>query len=60
MSDKKIIDGNSLESQVNKLLDEYKNLQEANRQLKQDLAKQGEELAAAKAKIVELNTNYNR
>jgi chromosome segregation ATPase len=60
MSDKKIIDANTLEGQVNMLLEAYKKLQGENRQLKQDLAKQEKELAEANAKIVELNANYNR
>ena len=60
MSDKKTIDANTLEGQVNILLDNYKNLQAENRQLKQNLATQAKELSEAKAEIVELNANYNR
>jgi chromosome segregation ATPase len=60
MSDKKIIDGNSLENQVNILIEKYKNLQAENRQLKQDLASYQQQLTDANAKIAELNTNYNR
>ena len=60
MGDKKIIDGNSLENQVNILIEKYKNLQAENRQLKQDLASYQQQLTDANAKIAELNTNYNR
>jgi chromosome segregation ATPase len=60
MSDKKIIDGNSLENQVNILIEKYKNLQAENRQLKQDLASYQQQLTDANAKIAELNTNYSR
>ena len=60
MGDKKIIDGNSLENQVNILIEKYKNLQAENRQLKQNLATQTNELSEAKAEIVKLNANYNR
>ena len=60
MSDKKTIDANTLEGQVNILLDNYKKLQDENRQLKQNLATQTNELSEAKAEIVKLNANYNR
>ncbi len=60
MGDKKIIDGNSLENQVNILIEKYKNLQAENRQLKQDLASYQQQLTDANAKIAELNTNYSR
>ena len=60
MGDKKIIDGNSLENQVNILIEKYKNLQAENRQLKQDLASYQQQLTDANKKIAELNSNYSR
>ena len=60
MSDKKTIDANTLEGQVNILLDNYKKLKEENTKLKEDLASHQQQLIDANAKIEELNTNYNR
>lgn len=60
MSKEEVIDVNSAENQIVKLLEAYKDLKVKHVQLKCELEKTLAELDDARLKITELNANYNR